>query len=84
MTRVSHPSLAEQSAVWLLKAFFMGVKTLFILAARTVGALVAGQSSVAPVSVHLLTSYGMEYAVATFKPYRHWFPEPYLIELETK
>lgn len=84
MTRVSHPSLAEQSAVWLLKAFFMSVKTLFILAALTVGALVAGQSSVAPVSVHLLTSYGMEYAVATFKPYRHWFPEPYLIELETK
>ena len=84
MTRVSHPSLAEQSAVWLLKAFFMGVKTLFVLAALTVGALVAGQSSVAPVSVHLLTSYGMENAVATFKPYRHWFPEPYLIELETK
>ncbi|WP_428040873.1 hypothetical protein [Candidatus Avelusimicrobium fimicolum] len=84
MTRVSHPSLAEQSAVWLLKAFFMSVKTLFVLAALTVGALVAGQSSVAPVSVHLLTSYGMEYAVATFKPYRHWFPEPYLIELETK
>ena len=84
MTSVSHPSLAEQSAVWLLKAFFMGVKTLFVLAALTVGALVAGQSSVAPVSVHLLTSYGMEYAVATFKPYRHWFPEPYLIELETK
>lgn len=84
MTRVSHPSLVEQSAVWLLKAFFMSVKTLFVLAALTVGALVAGQSSVAPVSVHLLTSYGMEYAVATFKPYRHWFPEPYLIELETK
>ena len=59
-------SLAEQSAIWVLKAFFMGVKTLFVLAALTVGALVAGQSSVAPVSVHLLTSYGMEYAAATF------------------
>ena len=48
-----------------------------------VGALVAGQSSSAPVSMRLLTSYGMEYAVATFKPYRHLFPEPYLIKLET-
>ena len=74
-------SLAEQSAIWVLKAFFMGVKTLFVLAALTVGALVAGQSSVAPVSVHLLTSYGMAYAVSTFKPYRRWFPEPSLIGL---
>jgi hypothetical protein len=38
------------------------------------------QSSVSPVSVRLLTSYGMEYAVSVFKPCRHWFPEPYFIE----
>ena len=77
-------SFAEQSAVVLFKAFFMLVKTLFILLALSVGALVAGQSAVAPVSLRLLTSYGMEYAVATLKPYRHWFPEPYLIDLENK
>ncbi len=77
-------SFAEQSAAVLFKAFFMSVKTLFVLLALTVGALVAGQSSVAPVSARLLTSYAVEYAVATFKPYRHWFPEPYLIDLENK
>ncbi len=75
---------AEQSASLLFKAFFMLLKTLFILLALSVGALVAGQSAVAPVSLRLLTAYGMEYAVATFKPYRHLFPEPYLIDLETK
>ncbi len=78
------PSFARQSAAVLFKAFFMLVKTLFVLLALTVGALVAGQSSVAPVSVRLLSAYGMEYAVATFKPYRHLFPEPYLIDLENK
>ena len=77
-------SFAEQSAVVLLKAFFVSVKTLFVLLALTVGALVAGQTSVAPVSARMLTSYAVEYAVATFKPYRHWFPEPYLIDLENK
>ena len=80
----SQPTLAEQSTALVFKAFFMLVKTLFILLALGVGALVAGQSSVAPVSLRLLTSYGMEYAVATFKPYRHLFPEPYLIDLENK
>ena len=80
----SRPSFAEQSAAVLFKAFFTLMKTLFILLVLTVGALVAGQSAVAPVSLRLLTSYGMEYAVTTFKPYRHLFPEPYLIDLENK
>ncbi len=80
----SKSTFAEQSAVFLFKGFFMLVKTAFILLALSVGALVAGQSSVAPVSLRLLTAYGMEYAVATFKPYRHLFPEPYLIDLENK
>ncbi|MDD6153085.1 MAG: hypothetical protein PUK24_05070 [Elusimicrobia bacterium] len=77
-------TFAQQSAAFVFKAFFTLVKTLFVLLALTVGALVAGQSSSAPVSMRLLTSYGMEYAVATFKPYRHLFPEPYLIKLETE
>ncbi len=80
----SKTTFAEQSAAFLFKGFFMLVKTVFILLALSVGALVAGQSSVAPVSLRLLTAYGMEYAVATFKPYRHLFPEPYLIDLENK
>lgn len=77
-------SFAEQSAKVVFRAFFMFTKTLFVLLALGVGALVAGQSSVAPVSARLLTSYAMEYAVGTFKPYRSYFPEPYLIDLETK
>ena len=77
-------TIAQQSASFVFKAFFTMVKTLFVLLALVVGALVAGQSSSAPVSVRLLTSYGMEYAVSTFKPYRHLFPEPYLIKLETE
>lgn len=77
-------TFAQQSAAFAFKAFFTMVKTLFILLVLTVGALLAGQSSSAPVSMRLLTSYGMEYAVSTFKPYRHLFPEPYLINLETE
>lgn len=77
-------TFAQQSAAFVFKSFFTLVKTAFILLALVVGALVAGQSSSAPVSVRLLTSYGMEYAVSTFKPYRHLFPEPYLIKLETE
>lgn len=77
-------TFAQQSASFAFKAFFTLVKTAFVLLALIVGTLVAGQSSSAPVSVRLLTSYGMEYAVATFKPYRHLFPEPYLINLETE
>lgn len=67
--------------VW--KAFFAVIKLAVVLFMLTVGVLVAGQSSVAPVSVRLLTAYGMEYAVSTFKPYRHLFPEPYLIDIQT-
>lgn len=77
-------TFARQSAAFAFKAFFTLVKTLFVLLVLVVGALVAGQSASAPVSMRLLTSYGMEYAAATFKPYRHLFPEPYLINLETE
>lgn len=70
-------------AAVIAKIFFGTVKFVFVLLVLVVGALVAGQSSVSPVSVQLLTSYGMEYAVRTFKPVRPYFPEPYLIEIET-
>lgn len=77
-------SFAESSAHFLLRLFFGAVKSFLIIFVFVVCVLVASQSSVAPVSMRLLSSYGMEYAVATFKPYRHYFPEPFLIELETK
>lgn len=73
---------ATISVSFLFRAFFALTKLAFVLLFLVVGALVAGQSSVAPVSARLLTSYGMEYAVKTLKPYRHYFPEPFLINLE--
>lgn len=75
--------LTKQSLHFVLRLFFAALKGTFLLTALTAGALIAGQSSVAPVSVRLLTSYGMEYAVSTLKPWRHLFPKPYPIEVET-
>lgn len=70
------------SVVWTL--FFGVMKTIFIVLFLVVGTLVASQSSVAPVSVRLLTSYGMEYAVALLKPVRPFFPQPQVIDFKTK
>lgn len=75
---------AKKSMRFVIGTFFTLVKMLFVIVVLTGGALLAGQSSVSPVSMRLLTSYGMEYAIATFKPYRHFFPRPYLIDLEKK
>ena len=77
-------SFAESSARFLLRLFFGAVKSFLIVFLFVVCVLVASQSAVAPVSLQLLSSRGMEYAAATFKPYRHYFPEPFFIELETK
>ena len=78
------PTFAEQSAAVVIRTFFALIKAVFVALILIVGVLIAGQSRVAPVSVNLLTAYAMEYAVATFKPYRGYFPEPYLIQLENK
>lgn len=77
-------SFAETSAGLLTRLFFGAVKSFLIVFVFVVCVLVTSQSAVAPVSLQLLSSRGMEYAAATFKPYRHYFPEPFLIELETK
>ena len=74
---------AKQSATLVLKVFFAVVKMTFVLFVLVVGTLIAAQSSVAPVSVRLLTSYAMEYAVSTFKPVRPYFPAPQVVEIET-
>lgn len=76
------PTFAEQSAAVALRMFFAFVKAAFVTLVLIVGVLVAGQSRVAPVSIHLLTAYAMEFAVNTFKPCRGYFPEPYLIHFE--
>lgn len=77
-----NPTLTQQSAAIALRMFFAFVKATFVALLLVVGVLVAGQSRVAPVSVNLLTTYAMEYAVNTFKPCRGYFPEPYLIHIE--
>lgn len=77
--------LFEQRAgtvVWTL--FFGVVKTVFIVLMLVIGTLVASQSSVAPVSVRLLSAYGMEYGVALLKPVRPLFPQPQVIDFKTK
>lgn len=77
-----NPPFAEQSAGVAVRMFFTFVKAAFVTLALIVAVLVAGQSRVAPVSVNLLSTYAMEYAVSTFKPYRGYFPQPYLIHIE--
>ena len=78
------PTFAEQSAAVAFRTFFAVVKAMLIAVVLIVAVLAAGQSTVAPVSMQLLTTYAMEYAVTSFKPYRPYFPEPYLIDLDTK
>ncbi len=73
---------AQQARSFLVQVFFSLVKAAVLLIVLGAGVLIAAQSSVAPVSVRLLTSYGIEYAAATLKPYRHLFPEPYPVKIE--
>ena len=78
------PTFTEQSAAVVFKTFFASVKVALISLVLMVTVLVVGQSTVAPISVRLLTTYAMEYAVTYFKPYRGYFPEPYTVNLKTK
>ncbi len=81
---MNRPTLTEQSAALAFKTFFALVKASFVALVLIVAVLIAGQSTVAPVSVNLLTSYAMEYAVTYFKPYRTYFPEPYALDFKNK
>ena len=76
--------LTQQSIDFASDAFFALLKMLVLVLVLLVGGLLAAQSSFTPVSLRLLSSYGMEYASRTFKPYRQWFPEPQLVQSETK
>ena len=77
-------TFAEKSSSVFFTMFFGFLKGVLAALVIVVAVLIAGQSRVAPVSIHLLTAYATEYVVCTFKPYRHFFPEPYLIDLNTK
>ena len=78
------PTFAEQSAKVAFKTFFALVQAALLSLTLIVAVLVAGQSTVAPISVRLLTTYAMEYAVIYFKPYRGYFPQPYPVILKQK
>ena len=84
MNTLFRPTLAQQSANLAFGVFFALGKALVIILVLIITVFIVGQSTVAPVSVRLLTTYAMGYAVDRLKPYRGYFPEPYLIELDTK
>lgn len=65
-----------------LNGFFFILKTLTAALLVLAAVLVVSQSAVAPVSTRLLGAYAVEYAAKTIKPYRHFFPQPYMINLE--
>ena len=69
-------------SLWILKGFFFTVKTATVCLLLLAAVLVISQSAVAPVSSRLLGLYAVEYATKTVKPYRHFFPKPYMVNLE--
>ena len=84
MNVLHRPTFAEQSAHVVFNLFFALVKATLVALVLIVSALVAGQSRIAPISVRLLTTYGIEYDVIYFKPYRGYFPQPYAVNLTKK
>lgn len=84
MNILHRPTFAEQAAQFAFQTFFALVKAILITIFLIGVVLIAGQSTVSPVSVRLLTTYGMEYAVSRFKPYRDYFPEPYVRKFDMK
>lgn len=67
---------------WALNSFFFMIKTLTVVLLVLAAALVVSQSAVAPVSTRLLGVYALEYATNTIKPYRRFFPQPYMVNLD--
>ncbi|MBQ7908267.1 MAG: hypothetical protein IJ311_02065 [Elusimicrobiaceae bacterium] len=65
-----------------LNGFFFIVKAVTVGAVVLIGVLILSQSAVAPVSTRLLSTYALEYTTKTVKPYRHFFPKPYMVNLE--
>ncbi|WP_428065027.1 hypothetical protein [Candidatus Avelusimicrobium facis] len=79
MKPVTQPGSLSRLA---LGGFFAVVRVLTVGLLLLVGVLVASQSAVAPVSARLLGTYALEYTAKTIKPYRHFFPQPYMVNLD--
>jgi hypothetical protein len=74
-----------QQGAWIhfaTNGFLFLLKSITLALLVLAGVLIISQSSVAPVSTRLLSAYAMEYAMHKVKPYRHYFPKPYMINLE--
>ncbi len=69
-------------SVWLFNGFVFVIKTFITALGILTLVLVVSQSSVAPISTRLLSTYALEYATHTIKPYRHFFPKPYMVSSE--
>lgn len=65
-----------------LSGFFFILKIVTIGFFVLVLTLILSQSAVAPISSRLLSAYALEYATKTIKPYRHYFPQPYMVNLD--
>ena len=72
----------KKLSVMALSGFFFILKIVTIGFFVLVLTLILSQSAVAPISSRLLSAYALEYATKTIKPYRHYFPQPYMVNLE--
>ncbi len=78
------PVTRQQSVLsaLVLRGFFFVVKVGTVSFLLLAAVLVLSQTTVAPVSSRLLGMYAVEYTAKTVKPYRHFFPRPYMVNLE--
>lgn len=72
----------KKLSVMALSGFFFILKIVTIGFFVLVLTLILSQSAVAPISSRLLSAYALEYATKTIKPYRHYFPQPYMVNLD--
>ena len=79
--------VTEQEKTLFPKAvslFFFTIKMVLVVLCLFVAILIVSQSAVAPVSTRLLSTYAVEYALHKVKPYRVYFPQPYMVTSEKK
>ena len=72
----------KKLSMMALSGFFFILKIVTIGFFVLVLTLILSQSAVAPISSRLLSAYALEYATKTIKPYRHYFPQPYMVNLD--
>ena len=71
----SLPGLAFTAFFFIVKLITVGLLFLIIV-------LGVSQSAVAPVSTQLVGSYVLQYTIKAVKPYKIFFPKPYMVNLD--